>query len=234
MQRQSLAKSFTVISALAGILALAGSTSCGLFGGGGLGLSNVSDLVSGVERVHVAAELSKERVQAALDRLNQFMEGNFEGKPVEAYVKFKDAIDRSDSQGRDLRRSVDNMKSAADRVFSRWQLDLDKFKSEVMRTRSRSRLEATRERYKAIVAAADPAVAAYEAINGTLRDHALFLGNDFNANSVAEIADDVRELGETTNELQGHFNACLDAARIYLDAAAPSLKREAKGASSER
>jgi hypothetical protein len=194
---------------------------CGIFSGDEhAGPSQVGDLVSWVERVYVDSELSKEKVQMAMERLQAIVASEYSGDAVRAYREFVEAVEQSERQARKLRSTVEPMKRSADPVFQQWSLDLLAFKNLEMRHRSQARLEATRERFDAVVATVDPAQTAYEQFNQGLRDHALFLGYDLNPTSVAEVKGDVHALAGLAAELDVKFDECLRAARAYVDSTA--------------
>ncbi|MCZ6787053.1 MAG: DUF2959 family protein [Planctomycetota bacterium] len=182
--------------------------------------SQVSDLVGSIERVYVDSELAKEKVQGAIVALQGIVASDFQGDAVSAYAIYVQAVERSEEQAEKLEGTVEEMKDAAEPVFEQWHDDLKAITNVEMRQRSRKRLMATRERYDAIVAAVEPAQHSYEEINELLRDHALFLGNDFNPASVAHLQEEVRVLTKQTAELDRDFDACLVAARKYIDATA--------------
>ena len=89
-----------------------------------------------------------------------------------------------------------------------------------LKERSKIRLDATRESYDAVSAAAAQVRAEYLAFNQSLRDHALFLGHDFNPAAVADLREDVAVLSTRSVELSHRFDSCLVAARVYVDRAA--------------
>ena len=81
-------------------------------------------------------------------------------------------------------------------------------------------MHATRGRYDAIVAAVEPAQVSLDAFNKGLRDHALFLSNDFNPASLAALKDDVKNLSNLASSLDKQFDECLLATRAYIETAA--------------
>ena len=78
-----------------------------------------------------------------------------------------------------------------DPLMRRGRHDLLSFSIPEMRNRSRQRLESTRSRYTKVNDAVEHARAAFETFNLGLRDHATFLGNDFNPESLSEIVTEV-------------------------------------------
>jgi hypothetical protein len=108
-----------------------------------------------------------------------------------------------------------------------------------MRLRSEVRLAATRDRYQAIIAVVDPAQSAYDAFNRGLRDHALFLGHDFNTASVSAIRGDAGSMTMLAAELDERFQKTQQAARNYVQSSALPMSASpapggAAGESSQR
>lgn len=200
------------------LLALAGCSSmAGLFGeSGGKGLNLVDDLLDRVEGVHVEAVLSRERIKESLSSLYSMVSPDFDGDPLEAYTLFEDAVQKSKEQARELDRAVEPMKQVADDVFARWSKNLEGISNQAMRQHSQTRLEETRRRYQAILDAVEPARVSYLEFNTVLSDHALFLKNDFNASSVAEIEQEVVDLVDMARKLDVQFVATQDAAQAYV------------------
>jgi hypothetical protein len=186
----------------------------------GEGLVEVNQLVSSIERVHTCTELAQDRVHTAMHELQSMMVFDFKTSAVEAYSAFAVAVQESTVQVEDLRQSLEAMKEAAVPVFVEWADDLESFKSMEMRLRSQNRLKETRERYDAVLAAAEMALSAYETFNVRLEDYSTYLARDFNASAVAAVQGEVRELAASVAALDGNFDTCQEAARAYIDAAA--------------
>lgn len=180
------------------------------------GLRQVDDLLGQIERVHAETVLAKDKSHGVLLSLQTIADPDFSGDPVAGYAAFIEAVEQSEQQARALRASVEPMKSSADTVFERWAADLEAFQNSQMRARSQTRLEETRKLYDAIVTAVDPVQWSYDAYNATLRDHALFLGHDFNAASLSAIADGIDELADQYDDLEMRFTASEDAATEYV------------------
>lgn len=180
------------------------------------GFVEVDDLLGRVERVHVDCELAGQNVAEAMAGLLAMAGPQFRGDPTLAFEDLMAAIELSDRQEELLREDYAPMQESAVAVFERWNADLEAFTSEVMREHSASRMAAARGRYAAIVAAVDPALAAYSAFNAALRDHALYLGNDFNAESLALIEGELRRLISESSELTAAFDECTRACEDYV------------------
>jgi hypothetical protein len=112
------------------------------------------------------------------------------------------------------------MKKVADGVFLEWTENLESCGSLKMRQQSQNRLERTRARYEAVESAVVAALLTYDAFNGDLNDHALFLEHDFNSASIAMVAGEVDGLVFRSQELDRRLDACGAAARAYVEASA--------------
>jgi len=210
-------------SRLAALLLLTGLAGCGIFSEKRSGPAQAGDLVGSIERVYVESEVSKDKILEAIATLEAIASSEFRRDAVAAHAALLQAIEHSEKQAKKLRENVEPMKDAAGPFFKQWSSDLDAFASKELRNRSEARLEATRERYAAVVAAVDPMQAAYDEFNKGLRDHALFLSHDFNPAAIAAIQGDVERLSSQAKELDAKLGACLDAARAYVDASALAI-----------
>ena len=182
-------------------------------------LRDVDVLVSQVELVHFEAELAKSRAGIALEKLHDIVAGRFEIDAVATYAEFVSAVETSEDQADELRSTVEPMHELAEDVFTTWAENLQAFTTAGLRQRSQVRLDATRSRYDAVLAAVGQAQEAYDAFNLGLRDHAIYLENDFNAASVAGIEGEVVKLTDWAGELDRRLSASMDAAEDYVRAA---------------
>jgi hypothetical protein len=186
------------------------------------GLERVDELLSHVERVQVEATVSKERSQAALDSLRRLIAPEFKGDAVAAHAELVFAVKTSTEQAAALQKSVRPLRKTGESVFARWSEDLEAFGNLNMRERSQERLEETRRRYDAILAAAVSAQLAFDSFNGDLNDHALFLEHDYNSTSVALMAQELDGLKSRAKELAKRLDACAASCQAYVEFSAPS------------
>jgi hypothetical protein len=188
------------------------------------GLGQVDELLSHVERVHVESAVARERAQAALDGLRKLVAPEFRGDPATGHKELVAVVDRSKEQAEALQDSVRPLRKTGESVFQRWTEDLESFGNLAMRQRSQERLEETRRRYDAVLAAAAAAQLSYDAFNGDLSDHALFLEHDFNAAAVAVVTQELDGLKTRGKELARRLDACAAACQAYVEFSAPSAQ----------
>jgi hypothetical protein len=214
------------LAALVPCLALGACSGSGFSLKSSDGLEKVDELLSHVERVRVESLVSKERAQAALESLKGILAPEFRGDAVVAHQKFAAAVEQSEDQADTLRNRVKPMKRTGEAMFAQWTEDLESFGNLSMRQRSQERLEATRARYDVIVSTALAAQLAYDAFNGDLSDQVLFLENDFNASSVAVVAQEQEGLRSRAKELARRLEAVNAACQAYVEYSAPQAELE--------
>lgn len=183
-------------------------------------LQRIDDLLAQVERVQVESLVGKEKARAAIDQLDTLVAPEFAGDPAQVYAQLLTAIEQSETQDRTFASAISPLSSTAEQMFMQWTSDLEAFGNSRMRERSHMRLEETRTRYQTVLNASNAAHVSYEAFNADLRDHALFLGHDFNSTALSSLKADVLALKERSNELDARFDACANAAKAYVEAAA--------------
>lgn len=186
------------------------------------GLGQVDELLAHVERVHVESAVAKERSQGALDVLRRLIAPEFKGDPAGAHADLVAAVEQCEQQADALKSRVRPLRKTAESVFERWTRDLESFGNLAMRQRSQERMEETRRRYDAVMAACVSAQVAFDSFNGDLGDHALFLEHDFNAASVAVVAQELEGLKSRSKELARRLDACAAACQAYVEFSAPS------------
>jgi len=191
------------------------------------GPGEVNDLNGSIERVYVDAELARTTVSDTVASLEGIAGGELGEDPAATYTEFVARLDNSEAQAENLRDAIDPMNANAERVFKQWAADLREFTSPTMLKRSEARLEATRARYEKVREAAEGAHEALVEINRVMRDHALFLGHDLNADSLDAVKADVKEMAEDAGKLESSLDHCMETARAYVDSAAVKVREPA-------
>jgi hypothetical protein len=125
-------------------------------------------------------------------------------------------MQRSITQAEALSATIEPLKRAAQPFFASWVEDLNSFSSSTLWQRSQVRLMAARKRYDQLLASLEEIDRNHTVFNRNLKDHALFLRNDFNESSLAAIRADVRAMNETAVSLTGKYDAYLLSSRTYL------------------
>lgn len=220
VQTRSLLLSLPLLATLLSTSACSSFSALGMAQKDGLG--QVDELLAHVERVHVETAVAKERSQGALDVLRRLIAPEFKGDPASGHADLVAAVEECEEQADALKSRVRPLRKTAESVFARWTKDLESFGNLAMRQRSQERMEETRRRYDAVLAACVSAQVAFDSFNGDLGDHALFLEHDFNAASIAVVAQELEGLRNRSKELARRLDACAAACKAYVEFSAPS------------
>ena len=183
-------------------------------------LQEVDDLVGRVERVHVECEIARTRVATTLGQLATLVSPSYAGDVMQGYAQYVAAVEASEKHAGQLRSAVAAMRAAAEPFFERWEADLDQYASTSMRERSLGRLAETRARYQAVTTVVEPVSEGYASISATLGDLVLFLSHDFNPSALEQAREELEDLSQRAAELDGQLQACMQAAREYVERAA--------------
>jgi len=193
------------------------------------GPKKVDNLVGTIEQVYVESELCREKSAIAMDKLQVIAAAEFkQGDAALAYAEFVQALDVSQKQAEAMRAAIEPMKAAAKPIFDNWEADMKQYSSESMRERSRERLEKTRASFDTIVQRAEATQEKFEVLNKGMQDHALFLANDLNADALAVIQEDVRDLVLLVAEIDEGYELTMKSARSYIDTNALPLSAAAQ------
>ena len=179
-------------------------------------LDQVDSLLGQVERAHLECELSRQASLDALDALHAVVAPDFRGDAIEAHQELLDSLEISVERAANLRGTLAPMVSTAGEVVEQWNADLQEFTSPQMRALSAERLAETNQLYVQVHASLKAAADFYEIYNMGLTDHALFLGNDLNAISVASIEEQLALVTEVAKQLDGKLLVCMEACQGYV------------------
>ncbi|NUP95001.1 MAG: DUF2959 family protein [Planctomycetaceae bacterium] len=184
------------------------------------GLARVDQLLTAVERVQAESVLARERADVALGTLRELVAPEFDGDPLAAHARLVKEIAEARKQTEKLELALPPLEDTARKVFLAWTEESETIGSTRLRRQSQARMAATRQRYEAVQRSATEVQIACEAFNSNLEDHATFLEHDFNAESVAALAEEVALLDEQSEELAQRVEACVDASKLYVETAA--------------
>lgn len=121
------------------------------------------------------------------------------------------------------------VREASEAWLAGWEADLTVIESDRLRRRSGERLARTRDLFERFVAKVEAVRADVEPILVELRDHATFLGNDLNAQSVALLEADTKALQARAKTIYAEFEAAVAAGREFNRTIAMSVDPEAAG-----
>lgn len=145
---------------------------------------------------------------------------NQEGDLLDPFKRFNSGLADMEKRREQVRGQVENVRAAAQPFFETWSKNLEKFNSEEMKNRSRERMEQTRQRYEEIRRNGEEARNAYDMLMPMLRDHALFLSSDLNADSARALAKDDEKIKRQADSLLRNIDEVIVGSKRYNEAVA--------------
>ncbi|GAB4152597.1 MAG: hypothetical protein Fur0037_21420 [Planctomycetota bacterium] len=207
-------------SILSPLLPLLLAPACSVFSSGPSGHATVEELLRTVQAVQSEAEATHAKAQAAVVALRRLTASDFAGDPVTALAELDQAVKESEQATARLFASLEPMKDAAGPVFAQWAKDVNSMASETLRAKSQQRLDATRQRFDAILMNLEPAIVACQELDNVLRDSVLFLSHDLNQDALRTLGEEMPSITSAASRLERKFRDSSDAASAYIAATA--------------
>lgn len=187
------------------------------------GQKNASELSSKATDLEKSLTDGKAELQSVVTE-HAAIVNNTDGDLIGHYKKFNGGIGSLEKRREDIKRRVEAMRLAAESYFSSWSLENEKLTNEDLKERAADRMEKTRQRQKEILDAGTKVRDLYPPLHEKLKDHAIYLGNDLNAESAATLKEDLEDIQEDAKEITDSIDVITKACRDFT--AAIAMKTE--------
>jgi two-component sensor histidine kinase len=172
-------------------------------------------LQKAVESVKKDQVEAQKEFQDAMTELKNLY--GFEGGQLEKmYNKFKDRYEDSKEQADVVHDRVKNMDRIAKSMFSEWNKEIKEFTNAEFARDSRSKLEATKERYELLYKSARTSEDAMEPILRKLNDHVLYLKHNLNAASLGALQGETKSIQADVEELMKRMEESIREANNFI------------------
>lgn len=166
-------------------------------------------LVDNVKEARDAQNEAKEQFASALEEFSSVV--NFQGGELEKKYKTLNAeYERCKSKSDAVSGRIDDVKRVAKALFAEWEKELDKYKSESLRSASQAKLVSTQQQYDKLVAAMEKAESKIQPVLDAFGDQVLFLKHNLNAQAVASLQGELTtiegEVGTLIREMEKSIN----------------------------
>jgi BioD-like phosphotransacetylase family protein len=136
-----------------------------------------------VESARDAQTETKQQFASALDRFRATVQVQG-GELEERYETLRAELDRCGARSDALRQRIDDVEDVAEALFDEWENELDQYQRADLRAASARRLEATRARYRPMIASMKRAQRRVEPVLAAMRDIVLALKHQLNAKAI--------------------------------------------------
>lgn len=138
-----------------------------------------------------------------------------EGDLLQRYREFNLELRSGEEGAARIERLLLDVNGSAEAYFAVWESTLETIQNERLRKQSAKRLETTRERVGDVIDRGQAARDSLLPLLAAMRDHATFLGNDLNSESIAILSDEKRKLQERAKDFYGLVDQSLEAAKEF-------------------
>jgi len=138
-----------------------------------------------------------------------------------AYRSLVKEMENCDKRVAKVREQTAGMNGDASAYFKDRGASLEKIASEDLRKLAGDRLDDSKTRFEAVLAAGRAAGEDYQALMAKLRDQVLFLGHDLNPTAVASLEKDAGELNAQAKQLFGKIDETVTSFNEYIKSLRP-------------
>jgi FAD/FMN-containing dehydrogenase len=160
-------------------------------------------LVDRIEDTREAQEDTQEQFRDALEQYKAVV--NFDGGDLEdMYERFRDEFEASEAAAGEVESRIESVADVADDLFTEWGKELDLYSNASLRSKSQTKLRATKKEYQQLIAAMRKAHSSTEPVLSRFRDQVLYLKHNLNARAIASL-----------QEVEGMLSASAHSSHCY-------------------
>lgn len=180
-----------------------------------VGMHKRDILVDRVEDAQDAQQDAQQEFQSALEQLSSLI--NFDGGELQTvYEKTQDAYDDSANAAARVNQRIEQIEDVADDLFDEWQDELALYDSATLRRTSEAKLKQTQRSYRTLLRVMKRAAAKMDPVLATLKDNALYLKHNLNAQAVGAIQGEYANLQQDIEQLINEMNLSIRESEKFL------------------
>jgi len=167
-------------------------------------------------------DASKEQQKAkvefkdALTRLKEIT-GFDGGKLEEAYRAVEKDYERCSDRAASIRSRIKDIEDVSAALFKEWEKEITTYSSDTLRSSSKSKLRETRQRYDALHTALQKSSDSMTPILARLKDQALFLKHNLNAQAIGALKGEVVSIEGDIQKLIAEMNTSISRADEFIN-----------------
>jgi hypothetical protein len=172
-------------------------------------------LLSRVEKARDSQQEAKQQFKSALEQF-QALTKSSGSKLDEKYKFLKSEFDKSEAKASAVKKRIDDIENVGEALFREWQTELEQYSNAALKRSSEQKLSATRQRYDQLVVTMRRAESKIAPVLNTFRDHVLFLKHNLNAQAVASLQGEVREVETDVSALLKDMETSIREADAFI------------------
>lgn len=168
-----------------------------------------------VEKTRDEQQAAKTEFKDALTRLKELT--RFDGGKLEqAYKAVQTDYEQCRDRAKSIRGRIGKIEDISSALFSEWEKELDAYSSEALRASSRAKLNQTRQRYESLHGALQKSTDAMDPVLARLKDQALFLKHNLNAQAIGALKGEVVSIEDDIQKLITEMNLAIAQAEEFI------------------
>lgn len=152
---------------------------------------------SALEQFDSVVKLKETNLKKAYDRLNS---------------EYEDSADAAE----EVSSRIDRVESVAEDLFDEWEQELKEYQSSELRRSSKRKMDATKRRYKEMLASMHRAEASMTPVLKIFHDNVLFLKHNLNAQAIGSLQSEFSNLKGEIDILIREMNAAIQSSNSFI------------------
>lgn len=170
------------------------------------------------KRITGATEEQKEAGESFTDALDKLQKtyGSEPSKLESKYRELNSAYENSVAQAEEVRSSREKMHTVASDLFAEWKKEIAEMQSADLKTRSRTSLADTKERFDKMHSALKNSEGQMAPVLAKLKDNVLFLKHNLNAKAVGSLKNENARIEGDIKKLLAGMNDSIREAEAFI------------------
>ena len=162
-----------------------------------------------------AQEDAQKQFQSALQQFDSVVKLE-ETDLKKAYDKLNKEYEKSRVAADNVANRIDKIESVAAALFKEWKAELKQYENKNLRRSSEEQLQATKSRYKEMLASMKTAEQSMDPVLRIFHDNVLFLKHNLNAQAIGSLQSEFANLEGQITELIQSMNLAIDSSNKFI------------------
>jgi hypothetical protein len=181
-----------------------------------VGIHKRDILVSKVEKTKESQQESQQEFQSALERLSTLI--NFDGGELQsAYEQLNDDYESSLAAAEDVSSNINKVEDVAQALFDEWQDELEQYSSDKLKRESEKKLKQTQRQLDKLLRSMRNSERKMQPVLASLKDNVLYLKHNLNAQAIAAIRGEFKNLQTDIQTLINDMNRSIEDSNKFIE-----------------
>ncbi|BBN80199.1 DUF2959 domain-containing protein [Pseudoalteromonas sp. A25] len=181
-----------------------------------VGIHKREILVDRVEATKESQQESQQEFQSALERLSTLI--NFDGGELQsAYEQLNDDYEASLASAEEVSVNINKVEDVAQALFDEWQDELTQYSSDKLKRESEKKLKQTQRQFDRLLRSMRSSESKMQPVLASLKDNVLYLKHNLNAQAIAAIRGEFKNLQTDIKTLIDDMNRSIADSNKFIE-----------------